>query len=286
MEKKKKILLRFCISAGTLLLLLILALVLQQCSRVKIPANPYSPQDYRWENGLLICTAGETVMGVDVSQHQGDVDWQQVADAGVKFAFLRVGNRGYQEGKLSADTRFEENYAGAKAAGLKVGAYFFSQAVSVEEAQEEAVFALNILNGRELELPLVYDWEYVSEEARTAQLSGKILTDCTLAFCQAAEAAGYQSMIYFNKSQALNRLELRRLEEYPMWLAMYDTDMTFPYRVDCWQYSSKGSLPGIGGNVDLNLLYTQWGINAPVRCGRPVSGSVPPGETAGRLPPN
>ena len=260
MEKRKKTLLRICISAGSLLFLLLLALLLQLLSSPGIPQNPYTPADYRWEDGLLTCTKGQALPGIDVSQHQGEIDWQQVADAGIRFVFLRVGNRGYQEGKLSADKRFEENYAGARAAGLKVGAYFFSQAISVEEAQEEALFALELLEGKTLELPLVFDWEYVSAEARTAAVSGKMLTDCTLAFCRAVETAGFRSMIYFNKSQALQQLQLRRLRDYPMWLAMYDTSMTFPYRVDCWQYSNTGSIPGIGGSVDLNLLYTQWGI--------------------------
>ena len=260
MEKRKKILLRICISAGTLLFLLLLALILQLTAGPNIPKNPYSPDDYRYDAGFLICDKGQTVAGIDVSQHQGIIDWQQVADAGIEFVFLRVGNRGYQEGKLSADKRFEENYAGAKAAGLKVGAYFFSQAISVEEAYEEALFALELLKGKTLELPLVYDWEYISADARTGQVTGKLLTDCTLAFCQAVESAGYQSMIYFNKSQALIQLQLQRLEDYPMWLAMYDTSAAFPYRVDCWQYSNTGSIPGIGGNVDLNLLYIEWGI--------------------------
>lgn len=229
-----------------------------------LPPSPYTAQDYRYEDGFLTCTAGETVLGVDVSSHQEIIDWQAVAASGIKFAFVRLGNRGYESGRLSADTYAMANLTGAREAGLLVGAYLFSQAVSVEEAEEEAAFALEVLAGFKLDLPLVYDWEYVSETARTAHVDARMLTDCTLTFCQAVEKAGYDSMIYFNSYQATDLLYLNELEQYPWWLAMYDISMEFPCKADLWQYTKTGSVPGIEGDADVNLMFTDFGLGQAV----------------------
>ena len=222
--------------------------------------SPYTSSDYRYEDGFLTCTAGSTVMGIDVSSHQGTIDWQQVAAAGVEFAFIRLGNRGYLSGDLSEDGYAAQNLTGAKAAGIKIGAYFFSQAVSVDEALEEAKFALDILNGMALDLPLVFDWEYISADARTAEVKARLLTDCTLAFCERVKTAGYTPMVYFNSSQAKDLLHMQELKQYPWWLAMYDVTAEFPCKVDIWQYTNTGSVPGISGNVDINLLFTDYGL--------------------------
>ena len=229
-----------------------------------LPPSPYTAQDYRYENGFLTCTAGETVLGVDVSSHQGVIDWQAVADAGIKFVFVRLGNRGYESGKLSMDTYARANLAGAREAGLLVGAYFFSQAISVGEAKREAAFALRVLDGFQLDLPLVYDWEYVNETVRTANVGARLLTDCTLAFCQAVENAGYDAMIYFNSYQATQLLYLDELEMYPWWLAMYDISMEFPCKADIWQYTDSGSVPGISWGADVNLMFTDFGLGQAV----------------------
>lgn len=227
-----------------------------------LPSSPYTAEDYRYEGDYLTCTAGNTVLGIDVSSHQGVIDWEQVAAAGIAFAIVRLGSRGYNSGTLNADACALENLKGAKQAGLRVGAYFFSQAVSVKEAREEAAFALNVLQGTELDLPLVFDWEYVGPEARTANMDARTLTDMTKAFCRDVELLGYQSMIYFNSSQARDLLHLKELKEYPWWLAMYDITTEFPCKVDLWQYTNTGSVPGIQGNVDVNLMFTDYGLGA------------------------
>lgn len=229
-----------------------------------LPPSPYTAEDYRYEDGFLTCTAGETVLGVDVSSHQEEIDWKKVADAGIKFAFVRLGNRGYTTGNLSADSYAMANLQGAREAGLLVGAYFFSQAVSVAEAKEEAKFALKVLDGFSLDLPLVYDWEYVSETARTAKVDKRTLTDCTLAFCKAIEKAGYDAMVYFNSYQATDLLYLHELEQYPWWLAMYDVNMEFPCKADIWQYTESGSVPGIRWKADVNLMFTDFGLGQAV----------------------
>ncbi len=215
--------------------------------------NPYTPTDFVMENGYLTCTAGESVLGIDVSEFQLDIDWEQVKNAGVEFVFIRVGWRGTESGSLNADKRAQEYYRGAKAAGLQVGAYFFSQAVNVIEAREEANFALSVIEDWELDLPLVYDWEYAGEEARTANVDRRTLTDCTKAFCRQVEFAGYRPMVYFNASQALHMLHMEELTEFDFWLAQYLPGLDFRYRVDCWQYTGQGSVPGISVPVDINL---------------------------------
>ena len=216
--------------------------------------NPYGAEDFAVVGDYLACLSGAYQLGIDVSYWQEDIDWQQVADAGIEFVMIRVGKRGAGEGELTEDARGREYYAGAKAAGLKVGAYFFSQAITPAEALEEAEFAMQLLQDWELDMPLVYDWEHYSDNGRTVGMTGDVLTACTVTFCDAVKEAGYTPMVYFNQDQA-SRLDWTQLNGYPMWLAMYDQDMTYEYRVDMWQYTSSGSVPGISGDVDMNLYF-------------------------------
>lgn len=216
--------------------------------------NPYEASDFQYAGRYLTCTAGESLMGIDVSSHQGVIDWQQVADAGVEFVMIRAGFRGFSEGILYEDERAQENYRGAKDAGLKVGAYFFSQATSVEEALEEAELLLSIVKEWEVDLPLVFDWEYISNTARTADMKRRLLTDCALAFTQRIRAEGYEPMIYFNPHLAKNFLHLEELADCAFWLAMYTDWMRYEHRFLMWQYSNQGKVPGIETAVDLNLM--------------------------------
>lgn len=217
------------------------------------PPNPYGPVDFGWENHFKTCLSGESMAGIDVSEWQGDVDWTQVADAGVEYVMIRIGWRGSEEGLMFEDERFREYYDGASNAGLKIGAYFFSQAITVEEAQEEAAFALELLDGRALDLPLTFDWEQLNATDRTGDMDARTLTDCTIAFCEAVEQAGYEAMVYFNPDQASRLVYLGELTDYRFWLAMYTENMTYPYKVDMWQYTDQGTVPGIDVPVDLNL---------------------------------
>lgn len=230
----------------------------------QLPAHPYTPQDFTEVNGYLTCTAGNAVMGIDVSSHQGEIDWQKVASAGVKFAFVRLGYRGYDAGALQEDAFAKENLRQAKAAGLIVGAYFFSQAITEKEAREEASYALEVLDGIKLDLPLVYDWEYVSDSARTGTATKETVTACTLAFCKAVEMAGYDAMVYANTDQIRRLLDMEKIQEYPLWLAKYNLNQEFPCKADLWQYTQEGSLPGISGKVDINLLFTDYGLGKTV----------------------
>ncbi len=235
-----------------------------QSTQWSLPESPYAPEDFLRTGAFLSCQSGGVQVGVDVSSHQGKIDWTQVADAGVTFAFIRLGYRGYSNGVTALDTLALENLQGAKAAGLQVGGYWFSQAVTEAEAREEARLALELLDGMALELPVVYDWEYVSQDARTAQVDRQTLTACTLAFCREVESVGYEAMIYFNTSQGQDMLELEKLEDYAWWLAKYDLKADFLCRADMWQYTNTGSVPGIQGKVDINLLFTDFGLGQAV----------------------
>lgn len=227
----------------------------QQITGPTLPENPYGPLDFGFEGDYLACFAGEAVLGIDVSYWQGEIDWQQVRDAGVEYVMLRIGQRGSEQGLIVEDQMARQYYQGASAVGLKIGGYFFSQAISVDEAVEEAEFVLEIIEGWELEMPVVYDWEHYSDTARTANMDPRTLTDCTIAFCDTVMAAGYTPMVYFNKQQARELVYLEELTDYKFWLAMYDTSMTYENRIDMWQYTCTGAVPGITGNVDLNLYF-------------------------------
>ncbi len=218
-------------------------------------ANPIGLGDFAMEDGYLYCITAPSVRGIDVSEWQGEIDWQQVKSSGVEFAMIRAGWRGSEQGVLAEDTYAQTNYAGAAAAGIKVGAYFFSQAISVAEAVEEANYLLEIIQDWELDMPVVYDWEYISADSRTGKTDARTLTDCTKAFCDTVAGAGYEPMVYFNTDHSYNNVFIRELTDYPFWLARYDTVLDYPYKVDMWQYTETGSVPGISTNVDINLYF-------------------------------
>ena len=238
-----------------LLLMMMMLALLTACGAPKLAENPYGPEDFEYQDDYLTCTAGDAMLGVDVSAHQGQVDWSQVAQSGMEFAMIRLGYRGYTSGGIYEDEYALENLSGAKNAGLQIGAYFYSQALTQEEAAEEARLCISILDGRGLDLPLVYDWEYVSQEARTGNMDRDTLMACVKAFCRTVEEAGYDAMVYFNPALAESLLDLEELLEYPWWLAMYSEHMTFPYAVQMWQYTASGTVPGIPGNTDINLWF-------------------------------
>ena len=194
-------------------------------------------------------------IGVDVSVYQGEIDWQQVADSGVEFAMIRCGYRGYTEGNIKKDACFEANLQGALEAGLDVGVYFFSQAITPQEAEEEAEFVLDAIKGRQVTYPVVFDWEVITDsgEARTRGLEDQTLTDCARAFCDRVAQAGYEPVIYFNQDMGYLNYRLEQLSEYSFWLAEYNALPSFYYHFDLWQYTPDGTVPGIEGKVDLNL---------------------------------
>ena len=220
-----------------------------------VERNTYIPQAFvRGENGWI--SYPDALQGVDVSVYQGEIDWQAVASSGVEFAMIRVGYRGYSQGGLQLDERFQENMDGALAAGLDVGVYFFSQATSVLEAEEEADFVLSAIRGYPIKYPVVFDWEFIDgAEARTDGMDGETMTQCAAAFCELVSVAGYTPMIYFNQELGYLFYQLDQLDASQFWLAEYDAKPDFFYDFEMWQYTHTGVVPGIQGNVDLNLAF-------------------------------
>lgn len=221
--------------------------------------------DYSVEN-LQILETGEyqymengevtSYKGIDVSKFQGWVDWKSVAADGVRFAFIRVGNRGYGTGELVEDTSFKQNMKSANAAGIKTGVYFFSQAVTVEEGVEEANFVLERIAPYQVDCPVVIDIEMVAgDEGRADALSADERTQIIKAFCETIANAGYKPMIYLNLEVAAIRVNMEELESYDKWLAYYNPDFYFPYEYKVWQYTENGTVAGLKEKVDMNICF-------------------------------
>ena len=196
--------------------------------------------------------------GVDISSFCGDIDWARVKEAGVDFAMVRIGGRSYgDKGDLYADDRALSYIEGARNAGIKVGGYFFSQATTNAEAEEEAEYAHSILGDTKLDYPLAYDWEIIKDDsARTDSVTATQATECAVAFCEKAKSLGYTPMVYSASREFYFKYDLTRLKDYELWLAQYADLPGFYYRFSMWQYSDQGKVDGIEGTVDLNVCFT------------------------------
>lgn len=194
--------------------------------------------------------------GVDVSSYQGEIDWQQVYESGVRFAIIRAGGTYYGSGELYEDDNLIKNIEGAKSAGLRVGVYFFSQAISEDEARREAKFVAQLLDGRELDLPVFFDWERIgNDEARTDDVENETLTSCAVAFCEEIKSAGYEAGVYVYNSTGYYGYDLKRLQDYTIWGVGIGSYPCFYYAHEVWQYSFSGSVPGIDADCDLDMMF-------------------------------
>ena len=194
--------------------------------------------------------------GIDVSKYQPNVNWSQVKASGVDYVIIRVGYRGYGSGVMVEDPYFKSHISGAKAAGLKVGVYFYSQAITVEEAVEEASMAIQLCNGYGLQYPIYFDTEATGTGVGRADgLSKTQRTAIANAFCQTVRNSGYKAGVYASKSWFYYQLDYSQLSQYDIWLAHYTSATDFSHRYDMWQYTGSGSCPGINGAVDLNWAY-------------------------------
>ena len=202
-----------------------------------------------------------TRWGVDASNYQGTIDWAALKAQGVEFAYLRIGLRGYGEaGTLYPDRSFVRYYEGAQAAGIDVGVYMFSQAATPLEAAEEALYVQQLLDGRELQLPVYYDWEPVlQEDSRTLDSSRLLLTAQARVFCELIEKSGYDAGVYMNRQQGYYRYDLKTLSPYKLWIADYGDWPDFYYRFDVWQYAADGRLDGVSEILDLNVEFVPVG---------------------------
>ena len=238
------------------------------CSQSVEPVEELAPAGiptmegtYDWQNlgrsngRFTYSLNGEVVtkFGIDVSENNGEIDWPAVAADGVEFAFIRVGYRGNEEGGIHKDVCFDEYLASARAAGIPCGLYFFSQAITPEEAREEARFAVAQLNGTSLEYPIAFDSEtHPEQDLRNDNIPRGEMTSIAQAFCEEVKAAGYEAIIY-GSSNDLVRYVRDDLKDYPIWYAEYGSIPTIDTGFTIWQCYNDGTISGIKGAVDVNI---------------------------------
>ncbi len=202
-------------------------------------------------DGSLVTGSG--TMGIDVSKWNGNIDWNAVSNSGISYVIIRCGYRGSSQGKLIEDPKFLANIKGATAAGLKVGVYFFTQAVDEVEAVEEASMVLEQIKGYKISYPIFLDVE--PSGGRADSIDRDTRTAVCKAFCETIQDAGYTAGIYANKTWLTGKLNAGELNAYKIWLAQYSATPTYTGKYDIWQYKSNGSVSGIKGNVDMNQSY-------------------------------
>lgn len=202
-------------------------------------------------DGTLMTGSG--TMGIDVSKWNGDIDWNAVKNSGVSYVIIRCGYRGSSQGSLIVDSKFHSNIKGATEAGLKVGVYFFTQAVDRVEAVEEASMVLDLIKNYRISYPVFLDVE--PSGGRADGISAETRTEVCKAFCQTIQNANYTAGIYANKTWLTSKMDTSQLSAYKIWLAQYASVPTYTGRHDLWQYKSTGRVSGISGDVDLNLSY-------------------------------
>lgn len=225
--------------------------------------------DFHWEGSRLVYDGREfrTRFGIDVSAYQNraseneTIDWKAVRDDGVEFAMVRIGLRGTSSGEIHADAYYAQNIDGAMAAGIETGVYFFAQAITVEEAIEEADFVIELLKDHEIDGPVAYDWEMHDSSYRVYGTAPEMATACAIAFCERIEEAGYDAMIYAGQYVSYIKYDQGAIAPYLSWYPEYKSESseklypTFYYQMDYWQFSSNCYVNGIGGRVDGNLQF-------------------------------
>ncbi len=203
----------------------------------------------------LQVTPGKSKAGIDVSKWNGDIDWDKVKKAGVEFAIVRAGYRGSVSGSLVKDPYFDENMRGAALAGVQTGVYFFTQAVNEVEAVEEASMVLELIREYKVDYPIFIDTEGAGGDGRADSLDVEDRTLVCEAFCRTISNAGYTAGVYASRNWYYNRVDVSKLENNFIWLAEYRSVPLYQGYYQMWQYTSKGKVDGISGNVDMNIYY-------------------------------
>ncbi len=229
-----------------------------------IRTSNYNPEDFEEKNGV-VTYAGDSFVGINVSQKAGEIDWNAVAESGVEFAMIRVGYRGNDKGRISLDSNFEANITGATEAGLPVGVYFYSKAVTDTEAEEEANFVLEQIRPYQMTYPVAIFWEYdrkdsgeVDEKSRTVRCNGDQVTGFIQTFLKKIKTVGYKTAFYADKKMGYESLDLSRLTEHDMWYAEYQPAPSFYYDYKMWQYTKDGEVPGISKPVPITISLKEY----------------------------
>lgn len=222
--------------------------------------HTYNWDNLTWSNGFPSYEDDTytSEIGIDVSSHQKSIDWAAVKNSGVKFAMIQIGYRGYETGALMDDAYFEENIQGAIENGIDVGVYFFSQAVSAEEARAEADFVLERVKKYKLQLPIVFDLEEVSNATdRVENTTSEERTQAAVTFMNHIKNAGYQAMVYSSSQLFETVFDINYLHDYDFWVADYSSVPNFSYHFSIWQYTDAGTVDGISTNVDMNIMFVK-----------------------------
>lgn len=227
----------------------------------QIPINSYNTGNfYLDEDGFMAYhdEDGNRIswLGVDLSYHQENVNWDELADSGIDFVILRCGYRGYSEGGLIKDEKFDEYARACNAKGIPLGVYFFTQAISEEEAVKEAEFVIDTIKDYDISYPVAFDTEYVSDaEARTnlSEIDDDLRTRMCVAFCERIKEAGYYPMIYASENWIRRELDYEALQEYDFWAPQYLDENDFMYDFTIWQYTERGFIKGVDEQVDLDI---------------------------------
>lgn len=219
----------------------------------------YIQEGYRESNGIFSYNDDnyKSNLGIDVSEHQGTIDWNQVKGDDIKFAFIRLGYSGWHSGKIVKDKQFDKNINGAKKAGIDIGIYFFSQASTKEEGIKEAEYVISEIKGKGVTYPVVFDMEPIDGTERTSSLSKEEKTEIADAFCKVIKKYGFTPAIYGNPTWLSKSVNMDKLSNYDTWLAYYTTLNDYKFTHRFWQFTQHGRVSGIGNNVDLNLEYVK-----------------------------
>lgn len=254
----------------------------------QIAKNGYITENFEIENGFMTYKdeTGNKIshLGLDLSYHDKSVDWDQLAASGVEFVMLRCGYRGYTEGGLIKDEKFDEYAAEANRVGINLGVYFFTQSVTVEEAEKEAEFVLDLIKDYDISYPVALDTEMIEDpEARTntTEISKDLRSEMAIAFCEKIKEEGYYPVIYASENWMRRNMNLEMVNVYDFWAAQYQPQNDFLYDFTIWQYTDSGAIPGVSGNVDLDISLIDYSEFVPALREAVVSeGEIVEGEGA------
>ncbi|WP_099205713.1 GH25 family lysozyme [Scatolibacter rhodanostii] len=232
-----------------------------QIPQYDIPLSQYAADKFKVdEQGVM--SYENSALGISIkNKNEDSIDWSQVKGSGVQFVLLRVGFRDYKDGGIYIDTKFQENIKGALDAGLDVGVYFFSQAMTEVEAVEEAETVLNLIKDYQVKYPVMIKWDYAAktkEEARTTNATSEQITNVVHAFCQKVKQEGYTAGFYGDKTFGYEKFDLTKLAEYDMWYTEYQETPAFYYDFKLWEYSAEGKVPGIADTVEMCIALKKY----------------------------
>lgn len=230
--------------------------------KYNIPINTYDIDNFTEKDGIISYN-GTSELGINVNSNNGEIDWAKVKDSGVDFAIIRLGYRGKTNGSMTIDSSFETNIEGALGAGLKVGVYYFSRAATDAEADEEAAVVLEKIKGYQISYPVIFYWDFVTiangdTEIRTKDCTPTEISGFAEAFCSKVKKAGHNAAFYVDKDAGYNTFNMERLADYDVWYCEYAKIPAFYYNFQMWQYSSQGTVPGIGGEVSMSIALKKY----------------------------